>query len=75
MATASIQRIYDGRVDRWSEGLTKEEDVKKICSSDRGYKRPSSIIIDFELDYVVLPKLAAQTFHILPQAIAHKVCS
>ena len=34
---------------------------------------PSSIIIDYELDYVVLTKLAGQTFQGLTQAIAHKV--
>ena len=36
---------------------------------------PSSIIIDYELDYVVLTKLAGQTFHGLTQAIAHNVSS
>ena len=34
---------------------------------------PSSIIIDYELDYVVLTKLAGQAFQGLTQVIAHKV--
>ena len=36
---------------------------------------PSSIIIDYELDYAVQTKLALQTFQGLTQAIDHKLSS